>query len=140
MSIAQPPTVPALAQKPARAGRSGAAVILAVFYAATVLQLHLGNAAPPPPSSAAQLLLDPNTATADELALLPGLGPKLSQAIVAYRAGTEHKPAFRSLADLQQVRGIGPRICARIAPYLRLPTGQTSAGSPHRPEDESDVE
>ena len=47
-----------------------------------------------------------NTASADELAAaIKGVGPKIAQAIVRYRA--QHGP-FRSVDDLMQVKGIGP--------------------------------
>lgn len=45
-----------------------------------------------------------NTATAQELEALPGIGPALSQAIVAYR--DEHG-AFTWAEDLLNVKGIG---------------------------------
>lgn len=45
-----------------------------------------------------------NTATAQELEALPGIGPALSQAIVAYR--DEHG-AFTRAEDLLNVKGIG---------------------------------
>ncbi|HQF96680.1 MAG TPA: helix-hairpin-helix domain-containing protein [Microthrixaceae bacterium] len=49
--------------------------------------------------------LDLNTATAEQLEALPGVGPSTAAAIVAYR--TEHGQ-FRSVDELQEVRGIGP--------------------------------
>ena len=58
--------------------------------------------------------LDPNTATAEELAILPGIGPGKAAAIVAYRQGN----AFAELDDLQRVRGIGPSTVAKLRPYL----------------------
>lgn len=48
--------------------------------------------------------LDINTATAEELQGLTGIGPVLAQAIVDYR--TEHGP-FRSVDELLEVSGIG---------------------------------
>ncbi len=48
--------------------------------------------------------IDINTATADELQELMGIGPALAQAIVDYRA--EHGP-FASVDELLEVSGIG---------------------------------
>ena len=50
-------------------------------------------------------LVHVNTASAEELDTLPGVGPSLAQAIVDYR--TENGP-FTSLEDLDNVPGIGP--------------------------------
>ena len=46
-----------------------------------------------------------NTATADQLDTLPGIGPSLAQRIVAYR---EQHGGFRTVDELQKVPGIGP--------------------------------
>jgi competence protein ComEA len=46
-----------------------------------------------------------NTATADQLEVLPGIGPTLAAAIVQER---ERNGAFRSIDDLNRVPGIGP--------------------------------
>lgn len=48
--------------------------------------------------------LDLNTATAEELAGLPGIGEELARRIVEYRA--EHG-AFQSIEDIMEVSGIG---------------------------------
>jgi competence protein ComEA len=70
--------------------------------------------------------IDPNTASADELARLPRVGPALAGRIVDWR--TTNGP-FRSLADIDQVPGIGPALLAGITPHLALPaTGPSRAG------------
>ncbi len=48
--------------------------------------------------------VDVNTADADALQTLPGIGPALAERIIAYR--TEHGP-FRRVEDLLEVKGIG---------------------------------
>ncbi len=52
-----------------------------------------------------------NTATAKELETLPGVGPKLAERIIQAR---QNKP-FTSLADLDQVSGIGPQILDKLS-------------------------
>ena len=48
--------------------------------------------------------LDLNTATAEELAGLPGIGPELAGRIVAYR---EEHGGFGSVEEIMEVSGIG---------------------------------
>jgi len=59
--------------------------------------------------------LDLNAARAHELQLLPGIGEKTAQAIVADR---EENGPYRNLEDLTRVRGIGPKTVERLRPHL----------------------
>ncbi len=61
--------------------------------------------------------LDLNAATADELDTLPGVGPVTAQKILAWRAAHGR---FRTVAELQEVDGIGPKSYAEIAPRVRV--------------------
>lgn len=70
-----------------------------------------GKKAPP-------VKLNPNTANADLLQTLPGIGPALAARILEDRA--KNGP-YKSAADLRRVRGIGPKILERMSPYLLLP-------------------
>ena len=63
--------------------------------------------------------LDLNTAAAEELEILPGIGPKKAKAIVDYR---ERNGCFRCLAQLGEVKGIGEKTLERIAPYVLVST------------------
>lgn len=63
------------------------------------------------------LALDPNLATAADLAALPGIGPVLAQRIVAFRE--EHGP-FKNIADLQEVKGLGPATLANIRSFIEI--------------------
>ena len=56
-----------------------------------------------------------NTATAEELDTLPGIGPKTARAIVEFR---EQNGKFSSPDDLLQVPGIGPRKLAALLPHI----------------------
>lgn len=62
--------------------------------------------------------IDPNTASEAQLQRLPRVGPALAARIIAHRA--QHG-AFRTLADLDSVPGIGPSLLAGLAPLVTLP-------------------
>jgi len=58
-----------------------------------------------------------NTAGADELVKLPGIGPAYAQRIVEWR---EENGRFTTVEQLLQIRGIGERRLEQIRPYIRL--------------------
>ena len=62
------------------------------------------------------VILDPNTAPADSLELLPGIGKVLADRIVAYRQ--HHR--FERPVDLTEVKGIGPKLFERLRNYIRI--------------------
>jgi competence protein ComEA len=61
--------------------------------------------------------LDLNRATALELERLPRVGPVLAGRIVALR---DSLGGFRDVAQLEQVRGIGPVMLERLTPLVRV--------------------
>ncbi len=58
-----------------------------------------------------------NSATADQLEQLPGVGPALAQRILDWRG--EHG-RFSSVGELQQVRGLGPAKFAALRQWVTL--------------------
>ncbi|MBE3518848.1 MAG: helix-hairpin-helix domain-containing protein [Firmicutes bacterium] len=58
-----------------------------------------------------------NTADSSLLDLVPGIGPSIAQAIITYRR--ENGP-FRSIEDLLNVPGIGPKTLSKIAPFVTV--------------------
>ena len=86
-------------------------VLAAVLIAAGALFLIAPVWQPQRPAAAyvpaAPTLIDINTATAEELTALPGLGPRKAAALVAYREA--HGP-FATLADAAAVKGISLRM------------------------------
>jgi comEA protein len=58
-----------------------------------------------------------NLANTHEFENLPGIGPKLAEAIIHYR---ETQGRFNSIQDLMKVRGIGPKKFAKFENYLTM--------------------
>ena len=61
--------------------------------------------------------VDLNTATAEQLQEVPGIGEALAQRIVEFRG--EHGP-FEKVDDLLNVRGIGVTSLDRLRPFLTI--------------------
>ena len=58
-----------------------------------------------------------NTATAEELDALPGIGPTKAQAIIDYR---NENGRFNSIEDIQKVKGIKEGEFSKIKDYIRV--------------------
>lgn len=69
------------------------------------------------PSSETAQLININTAGLEELQNIPGIGAKKAAAIVDYR--NQHG-AFGKVADLTNVKGIGPKMLEKMKPYIGL--------------------
>jgi competence protein ComEA len=63
------------------------------------------------------LKIDLNTASADEIALIPRIGPSAAEAIVAYR---EANGPFTSFSQLDAIPRIGPSLLEVFPKYARL--------------------
>ncbi len=68
------------------------------------------------PLEAAAIRIDLNTASKEELTIVPGIGPSTAVAIARLR---EKKGGFRKVEDLLEVKGIGPRRLEKIRRFVR---------------------
>jgi competence ComEA-like helix-hairpin-helix protein len=80
---------------------------------------------------AADAPLDLNRAGVSELESLPGIGPVLARRIVEHRA--VHGP-FRSPEELRAVRGVGPRLMARLAGRVTAGPVDSARSAPRGPD------
>jgi len=69
-------------------------------------------------ASAGTTIVDLNSATAEQLDTLPGIGPSTAAKIVAYR---QQHGAFHSLAELDAISGIGPAKLAELKGLVSPP-------------------
>jgi competence protein ComEA len=65
--------------------------------------------------------IDPNRATAEELELLPGVGPSLARRLVESR---EAQGPFRSPQALRRVKGVGAKTLAKFERFLSFDSEQ----------------
>ncbi|MBU1061572.1 MAG: helix-hairpin-helix domain-containing protein [Candidatus Omnitrophica bacterium] len=62
-------------------------------------------------------LIDINTASAQQLERLPGIGPVLAQDIVVYRQRTG---LFKRIEELKHIKGIGDKKFEKIKDLIRI--------------------
>lgn len=89
-------------------------VLVCAWGAVGVVGLAAAETQAANPEDRALLRVELNSASVDELCLLPGIGPKKAAAIVAYR---ERRP-FTRVTQLLRVRGIGRKTLRRLKPFV----------------------
>lgn len=101
-----------------------------VSSAALVLLVVLGSAAAQEPLvTRPDGVVNINTASPEQLRLLPGIGPARASRIVAFRA---LKP-FRRVVELARVRGIGRKTVRKLRAYLSIDGPTTLSRRPQVP-------
>src|SRR5256885_14512234 len=81
--------------------------------------------------------LDPNVATAEDLAVLPQLGEKRAKEIGAYReqfrADRRGDVAVQRFEDLLKIKGIGVAMIETLRPHLMFPTTRPATAPAYNP-------
>ncbi len=75
------------------------------------------RSAPKTAAAAPQFPVNLNTATAEQLEAIPGIGPVLAQRIIEYR---QMHGRFQSVDDLLEVHGIGAKRLENMRPYVTV--------------------
>ncbi len=96
-----------------------------------LLVLWVGTFALPVWADKGQLegVINLNTASADELGLIPGVGPSRIRNILAYR----QLHPFRTVDELARIKGIGRKTVRRLRTHLAV-SGPSTAQKVVRPE------
>jgi len=97
-------------------GRSAARALLAAIVVAAALAAPVAALAAAAEASLSGVV-NVNTATSEQLAMLPGIGDSKARAILAVR---DERGRFESVEELLEVKGIGARALARIRPFVAL--------------------
>ena len=74
-----------------------------------------------------------NTANEAEFMRLPGIGPVLASSLNDLCEANDHRDGatFKTVDDLLRVKGIGPKLLAKIRPYIVLTGATTAKGKIH---------
>jgi competence protein ComEA len=97
--------------------------ILLAAIAAIALSVSPSSAqskAPAPkPTATAAAPVNLNTATAEQLATIPGVGPKMAERIIDYR---QKNGGFKKIEDLMNVSGVGEKSFLKMKPLITITT------------------
>lgn len=106
-----------------RAPRAGARALAAILALALGLAAAVASAEEP-----AGLVgkVNVNTATVEELTLLPGIGESRAKALIETR---KRRGGFKSVDELLEVKGIGDASLERLRPHVTI-QGKTTARMP----------
>jgi len=86
-------------------------IIAAALITAGGLMRILGWQLESPAGSTEIVQVNVNSASGEELQLLPGIGPVLAKRIIAYRQANGN---FTCVQDLGKVKGLGPKVLAQL--------------------------
>ena len=103
----------------------GIATVLAILLAGHVALVAQSASSQTAPAKAPAVVVNLNTATAEQLDGLPGIGPAMAQRIIDYR---QKNGSFKKVEDLMNVRGIGEKNFLKIR--NRLTVGAAKPANP----------
>ncbi len=113
---------PHFAHAIARRARRFASVLLILFFSAAACSPLAAKKHPPSKP------LDLNTASAQQLAELPGIGPSTANAIVQFRVKSG---PFRRVDDLLAIHGISPSRLEKLRPFVTVAAPHSNSPSPN---------
>jgi len=107
-----------------------AVVLAGPVFAPAVVSAQQQPAAQAPEKAAASTTVNLNTATADQLDSLPGVGPAMAARILEYR---QKNGGFKKIEELMNIKGIGEKNFLKLKPLVTVtPAKTTPAGDQAR--------
>jgi competence protein ComEA len=103
--------------------RIGAALLLGLLLAVPLASAGQAGTG----KGTTDVVVNINTANADQLNALPGVGPKLAARIVDYRS---KNGAFKKVEDLMNVQGIGEKNFLKLKPLITIGQAKTEKSNP----------
>jgi competence protein ComEA len=98
-------------------------VLVSLLLLWPVMAARAGDPVSTSPETRLVGVVNLNTATAEQLELLPGIGPARARGILGYR---KDRGPFKRVDELVAVSGIGPSAVDRIRPHCSV-EGKTTA-------------
>jgi len=87
------------------------------LFALTAGDIVFAQKAGGKPVASAPAVVNLNTATATQIATLPGVGEKAAQRIIEYR---EKNGGFKKIEELMNVKGIGEKSFLKLKPLITV--------------------
>jgi competence protein ComEA len=97
------------------------AAILAIALGATAMSAQ-SKAQTPKATATATAPVNLNTASADQLTTIPGVGPKMAERIIEYR---QKNGGFKKVEDLTNVSGVGEKSFLKMKPLITVTAPKT---------------
>ena len=99
------------------------AAIAAIALSATALSAQ-GRTPPAKTVATTAAPVNLNTATAEQLETIPGVGTAMAERIIEYR---EKNGAFKKVEELMNVRGVGEKSFLKMKPLITVATAKGGA-------------